>query len=345
MSIITIIGSGMMGSALAFPARENGHTVRLTGTHLDREIIDASRRTGRHPKFTKDFPAGLEYYQFEDIEKAIAGADMVICGVSSFGVDWFAETVLPLIPENMPILSVTKGLIEVGEGRLVSYPEYWARKIAPQKRCLNAVGGACTSYELVAQDPTVVTFCGEDLGVLGKLKKLMQTSYYHIEVSTDIMGVESAVALKNAFAVGVTVAIGANEKANGIDSKPHYNSQAAVFGQATKEMQKLLFLLAGNDRALSVGIGDLYVTVFSGRTRLIGTLLGRGLDVDAAHAQLVGITLESTVIIERIARALRELEKRGRVDMGDYPLAKHLGEIFLDKKQAGIPWESFVNAP
>ena len=39
MSIITIIGAGMMGSALAFPARENGHTVRLTGTPLDQEII------------------------------------------------------------------------------------------------------------------------------------------------------------------------------------------------------------------------------------------------------------------------------------------------------------------
>lgn len=61
MKTITIIGSGMMGSALAFPARENGNTVRLVGTPLDREIIDTCRATGRHPKFVKDFPAGLEY--------------------------------------------------------------------------------------------------------------------------------------------------------------------------------------------------------------------------------------------------------------------------------------------
>ena len=60
MAIVTIIGSGMMGSALAFPARENGHEVRLVGTHLDREIIDTCIRTGRHPKFVKDFPAGLK---------------------------------------------------------------------------------------------------------------------------------------------------------------------------------------------------------------------------------------------------------------------------------------------
>jgi len=37
---ITIIGAGMMGSALAFPARENGNTVRLVGTPLDKKIIN-----------------------------------------------------------------------------------------------------------------------------------------------------------------------------------------------------------------------------------------------------------------------------------------------------------------
>ena len=43
MAVITIIGAGMMGSALAFPARENGNTVRLVGTPLDRDIIDACK--------------------------------------------------------------------------------------------------------------------------------------------------------------------------------------------------------------------------------------------------------------------------------------------------------------
>ena len=61
MAIVTIIGAGMMGSALAFPARENGHEVRLVGTHLDREIIDACRKEDKHPKFDKVFPAGIKY--------------------------------------------------------------------------------------------------------------------------------------------------------------------------------------------------------------------------------------------------------------------------------------------
>jgi glycerol-3-phosphate dehydrogenase (NAD(P)+) len=60
---ITIIGSGMMGSALAFPARENGNTVRLFGTPLDREIIGTCRNTNRHPKLKNDFPPDCTFYQ------------------------------------------------------------------------------------------------------------------------------------------------------------------------------------------------------------------------------------------------------------------------------------------
>jgi hypothetical protein len=40
MKKVAIIGSGMMGSALAFPLCENGHEVALIGTPLDREIIE-----------------------------------------------------------------------------------------------------------------------------------------------------------------------------------------------------------------------------------------------------------------------------------------------------------------
>lgn len=42
---IVIIGSGMMGSAMAVPALDNGHTVMLVGTPLDTEIIDGLEGT------------------------------------------------------------------------------------------------------------------------------------------------------------------------------------------------------------------------------------------------------------------------------------------------------------
>ena len=344
MAVITIIGSGMMGSALAFPARENGNEVRLCGTHLDREIIDACRKTNRHPKFEKDFPEGLKYYQIEEMEEAIDGADLIIGGVSSFGVDWFAEKVLPAIPENIPVITVTKGLINQPDGTLITYPAYWKSCLDKlgKKLSLNAIGGPCTSYELVAHDQTEVSFCGDDLETLKKIRSMMETDYYHISVSTDVVGVESAVALKNGYALGIALTIGLNQKEFGIDSSLHFNSQAAVFGQSVIEMAKLLdFQGAATLENYAVGFGDLYVTVYGGRTRLIGILLGRGLDIDEAKAELNGVTLESLVVAERVAKAVRVNIANGKMKAEDFPLLLHIDDIITKKEAVCIPWDAF----
>lgn len=345
MSVVTIIGAGMMGSALAFPARENGHEVRLVGTHLDREIIDASISTNRHPKFVKDFPTGLKFYQIEDVKQAIEGSDMIIGGVSSFGVEWFGEVILPLIPEEIPILTVTKGLMDTPDGKLITYPELWKDKAEKLGKNLsfNAVGGPCTSYELVAHDQTEVAFCGDDLEVLARLKSIMQTDYYHISITTDVVGIESAVALKNGYALGIALTIGLNQRKFGIDSELHFNSQAAVFGQAVEEMYKLLeFQGALTLKNLKVGLGDLYVTVYGGRTRLVGILLGRGLTIDEARAELNGVTLESLVVAERVARAILISADKGIVDLKDFPLLMHINNVLVKKSDSELPWESFT---
>lgn len=345
MKTITIIGAGMMGSALAFPARENGNEVRLVGTHLDREIIEACRKTGRHPKFVKDFPSGITYYQIEELTEAIRGADFIICGVSSFGVEWYRDEVLPKLEENVPMISVTKGLMNTKNGDLLTYLDIWQEKLDAlgKKIPLNAIGGPCTSYELVAHDQTEVTFCGKDMDVLRMIKSAMATDYYHISLSTDIVGVESAVALKNGFALGITLTIGLNQKQFGIDSELHYNSQAAVFGQAVREMNKLLHLQnAGDFDNLVLGAGDLYVTVYGGRTRLVGILLGRGLNIDEAKAELAGVTLESLVVAGRVAKAIRVKAEKGLVNLQDFPLLMHIDEIITQKKPVNIPWESFT---
>lgn len=345
MAVVTIIGAGMMGSALAFPARENGNEVRLVGTHLDREIIDTCRKTDQHPKFERAFPEGVKYYQIEEVEEAIAGADMIIGGVSSFGVEWFGDVILPKIPSEIPVLTVTKGLMDTADGRLLTYPDIWEAKMAKigHKLSLNAIGGPCTSYELVFHDQTEVAFCGKDMKILEKMKKIMATDYYHISLSNDVVGVESAVALKNGYALGIALTIGINQKQFGIDSTLHFNSQAAIFGQAVKEMYKLLaYQGAATLENMVVGYGDLYVTVYGGRTRLIGILLGRGLDIDEAKEALNGVTLESLVVAERVARAIKVAAANGVLDAKDFPLLMHVDEIICQKKPVNIPWEDFT---
>ena len=344
MAVITIIGAGMMGSALAFPARENKNEVRLVGTHIDRDIIDECIKSNRHPKFERDFPEGIKFYHIEEVEDAILGSDVIIGGISSFGVEWFADYILPRIPDGMPVLTVTKGLIDTNDGKLITYPDFWQKKLKNLGKTLPlcAVGGPCTSYELVAHDQTEVTFCGSDINVLKFIKEQMQTDYYHISTTTDVTGIESAVALKNGYALGIALTIGLNQK-NFKDDTLHFNSQAAVFGQATKEMHRLLeFQGAMTLDNLCVGVGDLYVTVYGGRTRLVGILLGKGLTIDEAKAELAGVTLESLVVAERVARAIKINIEKGTLNADDFPLLLHIDEILTEKKEVNIPWEAFT---
>ena len=339
---ITIIGAGMMGSALAFPARENGNTVRLVGTPLDKEIINVCKSTGKHLKFNVPFPEGVEYFQFEQWKEAVNGCDFVIGGVSSFGVDWFLENVLAELDPSVPVLSVTKGLINLEDGALISYPEYWKRTLAGKgiDRQICAIGGPCTSYELVAHDQTEVAFCGKQPEVLRMMKAAMSTEYYHISLTDDVEGLESAVALKNGYALAVAMTIGLVNRT--MNDGLHYNSQAGAFYQAVKEMRYLLELQGASRDCENIGIGDLYVTVYGGRTRKIGILLGEGKTYDEALNILSGVTLESLVVSRRVFAAISKRAEKGEVDLAKFPMLCHVADVLDRGKDAQLPWESFT---
>ena len=122
----------------------------------------------------------------------------------------------------------------------------------------------------------------------------------------------------------------------------HYNSQAALFGQSVKEMMKLLDLFGYGGGNIVYGAGDLYVTVFGGRTRKIGTLLGEGMPFDEAMKTLEGVTLESIVISTRTARAVRALINKKRASEDDFPLLLHVDDLINNGATVDIPWDMFT---
>ena len=336
MSIIAVIGSGVMGSAMSFPARTNGHIVRLVGTMLDRDIIEHAKKTGYHLNLKRTLPDKVEYYQLEEVDLALAGVDLIIGGISSFGVEWFAEEVIPRLPEDIPVLSVTKGMFNQTDGSLISYPRYYMEKAPGRDFC--AIGGPCTSYELADLDNTTVSFCGNNMDSLRKMKRILETSYYHIDLTTDVEGLECAVAMKNIYALAVTLAVGLSLKDG---DTLHYNSQAALFGQSIREMRKLLALYEYDDANIIYGAGDLYVTVFGGRTRKIGTLLGMGHSFESAIKELSGVTLESVVIATRTGEAVLALIEREKAERKDFPLLLHVYDIITKDVKVDIPWKDF----
>lgn len=340
--IITFIGAGMMASAMSIPANENGHEIRLVGTHLDKEIIKEGKKSAYHINLKRQLPKNTKFYYLEEAYEALQGADAIVCGVSSFGVDWILDNFLKKIDPKLPIISVTKGMINNEDGSLLTYPEYWEKKLRENgiSRDICAVGGPCTSYELADHDPSLVYYCGKNKAHLKLFRKLFETDYYNISISTDVRGVELSVALKNAYALAVTLAVGMSEKKDG-EGVVHYNSQAALFTQATKEMKKLLHYYNSSIEKLELGVGDLYVTVFGGRTRKIGTLLGKGYNFEDAMEVLKGVTLESVVISKRMGESLNILDQNKKIEKNEFPLLMHVYDLIENGYKVNIPWKKF----
>lgn len=348
MATFAIIGAGMMGSAMCWPLVDNQHEVRLVGTPLDDEIIQSIRKTGIHPKLERTVPAGIKTFFHNEFADAIQGVDGILGGISSFGVDWFAEQVATWVDPVIPILSVTKGLEDESNGNLITLPVALDRRMPVHKAGkmrFNAIGGPCIAHELGARRQTSVVFTGNDLETLQTFKENLGTSYYHIWCSTDVTGVETSAALKNAYAMGVGLAVGMMEQTGPDGLANLYNPQAALFGQSCYEIGKLLRVLGGHpdNVAWLPGAGDLFVTVFGGRTVRLGKMLGQGIPFSKAREILAGVTLESVEIIKRVFRALPQLAERGDLSLDDFPLMLHLGEIICNDAVVDIPWESFFH--
>lgn len=341
MSIVTLIGAGQMASALTFPLFENGHEVRLVGSPLDDKVMERLREDDYHVNLRRTLHHGIHYMNCVDVKKALEGADLVVCGVSSFGVDWFADEILPILDENVPVISVTKGMLDYEDGRMQTYPEYWQEKLPEgSKLKLYAIGGPCTARDLADHDPSFVGFCGPDMEGLRRIRDIFQTSYYIINLTLDVVGLECAVALKNGYALGTALAIGMAEKC-GDDGIDHNNSESALFQESVKEMLDLLRIVGGGVDNIMYAAGDLNVTVAAGRSRTVGLLLGKGLPIDEVMEQLKGQTLEAVVIATRTARAVKALAKRGVVREEDFPLLMHVNELLNENAALNIPWKAF----
>lgn len=341
MSTITLVGSGQMASALTFPLFENGHTVRLVGSPLDGKIIERLREDNYHTTLRRTLHDGIHYYTIDAVEEALDGCDLVVCGVSSFGVDWFLEEIIPKIPENIPMISVTKGMLDFEDGTMLTYPEYWEFRLPEgSTQRIYAIGGPCTARDLSDHDHSFVAYCGHDLDELEKIKHYFSTDYYHISLTHDVVGLECAVALKNGYALGTALAIGLAEKC-GDDGIAHVNSKAALFQQSVREMQLLLEMVGGGPENIMYAAGDLDVTVAGGRSRSVGVYLGNGLTIQEAEAKLAGETLEAVVIATRTARAVKALAKAGKANLADFPLLMHVNALLNEGETVNIPWKAF----
>lgn len=348
MTNVAIVGAGLMGTAVAYPLADNGHTVRLVGTHLDGEIIKSCREEHFHPRLKRVLPDGVTAYPVEEIEQGLAGVEIIVSGVNSLGAHWIGQAIGPYLRPGQLIIAITKGLEASENGDLVILPDILRSELPEGIRDqvgIAAVGGPCIAGELAARRQTCVVYGSYDGEVVNRLAETFRTSYYHIWTTTDFVSLEVCAALKNAYTLGVGLAAGMLERSGGPDAAGAYmhNLAAATFGQACTEIGRVLQMIGGT-RAFAYGLpgaGDLYVTSTGGRTVRFGRLLGAGHPFAEARQIMAGETLESIEIVRTMSQALPKLIERGLGTAADFPLMMTLIELVVEGQAIELPLDAF----
>lgn len=348
MARIVILGAGVMGSAMAFPAAAAGNSVTLLGTHLDEEIIERVAAGEPHPRLGLRTPRGVVALPHGGFDASLMRvADLIILGVSSAGVDWAIEKLNGVLRRPVPVLMVTKGLAPEGN-RIGTFPERVSRAVERQLGLsvpVMAVAGPCIAGELAACRDTCVVITGAEGTPVEQVIETLRATFYHPRSSGDVVGVEVCAAFKNFFAVGVGTAAGWLERdGEGANGALMHNVAASLFDQAVREMAVLAAALGGDPASAygMPGLGNLYVTCQAGRNSRLGRWLGLGLTYrEAKKLHMAEETVEGAELAMAVGPILRAMMADGRLDPARLPMTTAILDALLLERPFGVNWAAF----
>jgi glycerol-3-phosphate dehydrogenase (NAD(P)+) len=348
MKTVTILGAGVMGSAMTLPFADRGMRVHLVGTHLDVAIIDSVQTSGRHPKLNMELPSKVVAFHHGEFATAVGrDTDVILLGVASGGVGWAIEKLVGALTRPIPVVMITKGMAARAD-RMAVFPDVVSEALESRLGFhvpVAAIGGPCIAGELAVRRQTGTVIVSRDPGLADLLCAGFATDYYHPRSSGDMIGVETCAAFKNFFAISVGWAHGQLELLAATDNKALNNNAAAIlFDQAVREMMLLTLALGGSAESVwgMPGVGDLYVTCQAGRNSRLGHHLGRGLTYQAAKAgPMKEDTVEGAELGRSVAASLRALFQRGIVAPKALPLTQALLECLTEDTVFSPPWQSF----
>ncbi|HUE13870.1 MAG TPA: NAD(P)H-dependent glycerol-3-phosphate dehydrogenase [Planctomycetaceae bacterium] len=275
---ITILGSGAMATACSVLLAEHaGQTVCLWARTAERAAELSRDRENQRLLPGVPIPNSVELTNA--IEPAAAGAELLVAAIPTKFLRETLGTISRQIPQNVPVVSVAKGL-EIGT--LMRPSEIISDVLGP--RDVVALGGPSHAEEIARRMPASVVAACPNTELARRVQSLFNTDRFRVYTNADIVGVELAGAIKNviAIAAGISDGLGFGD-----------NAKSALVTRGLVEMIRFGTVLGAETETFSglAGIGDLMTTCFSGysRNRHVGERLGRGETLDRTVAEMNGV--------------------------------------------------------
>lgn len=275
---ISVIGDGAMATACAMILAAKEHLVTIWGPFPD--AIDDMTQNHENRRYLPGIPLPDSITFTSDHKLALAQTQLIIAATPTQFIRSVWKQITPNIPDNIPIISVAKGI----ENDSLLRPTQIILDVLKKKPPIAALSGPSIAKELARCLPATVCIAGSDDILIKQLQNLFTTSHLRVYTNTDLLGIELAGATKNIIAIAAGILDGLHAG---------YNAKSALLSRGLAEITRLGHAMgANNDTFFGIaGVGDLATTCFcpEGRNRSAGELLGRGIKLNDVLEQIQGI--------------------------------------------------------
>ena len=315
MKRAAVLGAGAWGTALAKLLSDKGEKVVL---HTRRPDLSAQvARTHENERYLPGIRLAPELEVTGDLDRALAGADMVVLAVPSHAVRGVVGSLARGLAPGVPIVSATKG---IENDSLMLMREVIVDVLGPRTDERVAVlSGPSFAREVALGLPTAIVVASSSSDVAHEVQERFAGERLRVYTSDDPVGVELGGALKNVIAIAAGACEGLGYG---------HNSRAALITRGLAEIVRLALAKGGNALTLAglAGLGDLVLTCTGelSRNRTVGFELGRGRTLDEVLAGL-GHVAEGV----RTAKSAYDLGRKFGVDM---PITTEVYRVLYEGK-------------
>ena len=302
MRKILVIGAGAMGAAFTFPLVDNNHKVTLTepfNKDLQKKLL---KKNKFHPTLKLKLSKKVSIKKFSS-ELLNEKWDLVVVAVSSIGIDMVREH-LKNIKRKTSILVLTKGLkFDQNINKIITMSEQLSK--GNQNLNISVLKGPCLAKELAKKIKSYTVIANKNINIAINIGKLISTTYYKTEYSSDVKGVEFSSAIKNIY----SMIIGSGEGEN---------TASALFRKSLDEMEYLIKYFRGKKETVHglAGVGDLYVSAVGGRNSKMGEYLGKGYTFKIAKNKFMkNDTVEGADLAKEIAPHILKKIKKNKIPL------------------------------
>lgn len=279
---IAVLGPGSWGTTLAQVLNDNGHYVRIWGNSA--EQIDEINQNHTNIRYFKDIVLDENIVGYKNLEEALDGVDAILFVVPTKVTRLVAKQVAQVLKEKVVIMHASKGLEPDSHKRISTILE---EEIPAELRSeIVVVSGPSHAEETIKRDITLISAASKSMETATYVQNLFSNRYFRLYTNTDVIGVETAGALKNIIAVGAGALHGLGYGDN---------AKAAIIARGLTEITRLGVQMGANPLTYSglSGVGDLIVTGTSIHSRnwRAGDALGRGENLEDIERNM-GMVIE-----------------------------------------------------